>query len=266
MQFAAHFYDLEDQWAAFPKNEQTGKYPFGLVYVDMFAGFSFHLEGTFTVDAAGRAHRDSTDYLKKTGIYIIRLASNTKLLYAIPDGMLKDLGVKKVPDWLAIYHPANQDRSTVAFKVQYGKHLNSAGAPAKALVYLEDAYQTDPHAAGLIFELVYAYNELKEYDKAIAVLNDALKTDPNNVMLYRETGYAYAHKADYDNAIKYYLKGIDLLPGTQKNDTRAEMAWNLATVYRAQNNAADFKKWGQNAKDWVTPNSQLGKALQNMNF
>lgn len=262
LQFNRHVYDLEDNWVVFPKIEKTGKYQFGVIYLDMMAGLTFNLEGTFQLDAQGHAFRDTTDYLKNA-MFKYRLGPNTKPVAAIPDNMLSDLKVKKTPDWLLLYHPANQDRSSVAAKVRIGRHLNSAGGAQKALEYLESAYQTDPNAAGLVFELTYSYNELKQYDKSILVLDAALKTEPNNIMFYREMGYSYSHKNDFDNAIKYYLKGLDL---QGDNDTKAEMAANLASIYRAQNKPDDYKKWMQNAKSWASPTSQLGQQLKNVAF
>ena len=186
LQFNRPFYDLENNWVAFPKNEKTGKYPFGLIYIDAMAGFTFNLEGSFALEAQGKVLRDSTDFLKNSS-YKYRLDRNTRPVYAIPDKMLASLGVKKVPGWLAGY---KRDMNTTASKVNWGRHYNSAGAIQKALVYLEDAYKTDPHASGLEFELTYSYNELKQYDKAITVLKDAIKNKPDNEMFYRELGYS----------------------------------------------------------------------------
>jgi len=265
LQFTSHFYDLEDHWVAFPKNEKTGKYPFGFIYLDMTAGFSFHLEGNFGLDAQGHIFRDSTDYLKNA-LYTYRLAANTKPVAAIPDNMLQDLKVKQVPDWLAIYKRGNQDKNTVAMKVLYGKHLNSAGAVKQALVYLEDAYKTEPHAAGLEFELTYSYNELQEYDKAIAVLNSAIQNAPANPLFYRELGFAYGHNNDLDNAINAYTKGINIA-GPGNSEAKAEMAWNMAVLYRDQKKDLDnYKKWGKNAKDWAPANSEIGRAIKNITF
>jgi tetratricopeptide (TPR) repeat protein len=258
LQFNSHFYDLENHWVVFPKNEKTGKYPFGFLYIDSYAGFTFNLEGSFSFKQ-GHIYRDSTDYLKSAS-YKYRLAPNTKPVYAISTEMLTVLGVPAEPTWLHIY---KTDLSTVKGKVTWGKHYNSAGNIKKALEYLEDAYKTEPHAPGLEFELTYSYNELQEYDKAIAILNAALKNKPDDEMFYRELGYAYMKKKDTNAAIKTYLKGIEMM-GQRNTDTKAEMAWNLAVIYRDQKDDADYKKWGQNAKDWVTENSTLGRQIKNI--
>jgi len=66
LQFNKPFYELENHWVAFPKNEKTGKYPFGFIYIDAMAGFTFNLEGNFGIDAQGHVFRDSTDYIKNS--------------------------------------------------------------------------------------------------------------------------------------------------------------------------------------------------------
>ncbi len=229
--FNTPFYDLENHWAVATKNAQNNKCIFGMVYLDMQAGFSFRVEGTFSIDAQGHAYRDSSDYPKTPNIMIVRINAGTKLLCAIPDAMVADLHVKPTPDWLANYHPANQDRNSVAFKVTYGKFLNGAGGAAKALDYLESAYKTDPHAAGLEFELSYTYNVLGRYDKAIAVLQSAMANAPDNPLFYSELGFSYLQNKDNDNTIKTYVKGISL--AKQRNDgvTRIGMTTNLSLLY-----------------------------------
>lgn len=229
LQFINHAYDLEDHWVAFPKNIKTGKYPFGYIYLDTQAGFTFNLEGFFQLDGQGHAFRDSTDYLKN-GMYKVRLAPNTSLVAVVTDDMLADLKVNPKPVWLAVYKTGNADRNSVMMKVTIGKHLNTAGAPQRALKYLESAYTNDPHAAGLEFELSYSYNELGQYDKSIKILKDAVAFAPDNPMFYKELGFAYMHSNDIDNAVKTYTDGI----GVSKQHNMAEldeMAYNLSFLY-----------------------------------
>jgi tetratricopeptide (TPR) repeat protein len=229
LQFTNHAYDLEDHWVAFPKNIKTGKYPFGYIYLDTQAGFTFNLEGYFQLDTQGHAFRDSTDYIKN-GMFKVRLAPNTSLVAIVTDTMLADFKVNPQPAWLAIYKRSNTDRSSVAMKVIIGKHFNTAGAPKKALEYLEGAYQTDPHAAGLEFELSYSYNELGQYDKSVSILKGALAHAPDNTLFYKELGFAYLRSNDMDNAIKTFTDGI----AVSKQHNMAgmdELAYNLSFVY-----------------------------------
>ncbi|HEY5327359.1 MAG TPA: tetratricopeptide repeat protein [Mucilaginibacter sp.] len=229
LQFIDHAYDLEDHWVAFPKNIKTGKFPFGYIYLDTQAGFTFNLEGYFQLDAQGHAFRDSTDYLKNA-MFKVRLGPNTSLVAMVTDNMLADFKVNPKPSWLAIYKSGNTDRNSVAMKVTIGKHLNTAGAPKKALEYLESAYTTDPHAAGLEFELSYSYNELGQYDKSIKILKDAVAYAPDNPMFYKELGFAYMHINDMDNAAKTFTDGI--IVSKQHHMTELdELAYNLSYVY-----------------------------------
>jgi tetratricopeptide (TPR) repeat protein len=229
LQFNTPFYDLEDHWVVFPKNEKTGKCTFYFIYVDNMAGYTLETGGNFGIDAQGRLFRDSTDYIKNA-LYKIRLGRNTKPVAAMPDAMLEYLKLKPVPDWLHIYHPFNQDRSSVDMKVMYGKFLNNAGEAKKALEYLEGVYKTEPHANGLEFELTYAYNELQQYNKAIAILDAAIAYAPNNALFYRELGYSYMKSNDLANAVKTYIKGITIAK-QQHSETMTEMIVNLGSVY-----------------------------------
>jgi tetratricopeptide (TPR) repeat protein len=336
LQFNTPFYDLENRWVVVAKSPQLNKYVFGMVYLDMQTGFSLRAEGTFSVDAQGRVSRDSTDHPKN--VMIGRLGPTTTLFCAIPDAMLADLDVKPVPDWLASYHSTNEDRNSVAFKVAYGRHLNSAGAAAKAVTYLEEAYKTEPHAAGVEFELSYAYNVLKQYDKAIEVLNAAIKNAPDNQVFYSELAFSYTQQKDYtnaiktynaglplakrdmtirttmvtnltliydelqqfdkaqavindlitdspynitayvlsattfskandfDNAIKSYSKAIDIT-GVQNMETKAELAINVAMIYRDKKNDHDqFVAWGQKARSWAPANGRAAASLKTMGF
>jgi len=229
LQFDKHFYDVENHWVVATKIPNNGKYVFGMVYLDMQAGFSFRSEGTFNVDAQGHVYRDSVDY-PKNNIMIARIGANANpQLAAIPDAMLNDLHVKPVPDWLAAYHPANQDRNSVAFKVAYGRHLNSSGAAAKAVTYLEEAYKTEPHAAGVEYELAYAYNIIGQYDKAIEILKAAKANAPDNPVFYTELAFAYMRKKDYANSVETFKAALPLA----KRDavTKTTITTNLSLIY-----------------------------------
>lgn len=261
LQFNRTFYELENQWVAFPLNPKTGKYPFGFIYIDPTAGFTLNVEGAFGLDPQGKVYRDSTDYVKGN-ITKIRLLATTKPLYAIPDNMLNSLGVEKVPQWLSLYRV---DMNTTATKIAWGKHYNQAGATWKALEYLEPVYKSTPHAPGLEFEITFSYNEIKQYDKAIAILNDAIKYNPDNELFYKELAFSYRKKNDIESTISTYLKAVEILE--HRNPLmRAEMAWNLALIYQSQNKPEEFKKWGQNAKDWAPQGSPLAIILSKLTF
>jgi tetratricopeptide (TPR) repeat protein len=231
LNFISHANDLEDHWAAFPKNNQN-RFPFGYVYMDAREGFTIHMEGSFQLDDKGHAFRDLADLPKIAQVKIL-FAPNTQLIAAIPDSMLADLNVNPVPEWLAAYKRDLPEKGSVAMQVLKGKHINSLGAPKKALEYLESAYKTEPHATGLEFELTYAYNELQQYTKAIKVLNAAIAYAPDSAIFYRELGYAYMKGNNADSAVRVYIKGISIAKINNK-PAEVEMADNLANVYSLQ--------------------------------
>ncbi|MEO8886238.1 MAG: tetratricopeptide repeat protein, partial [Mucilaginibacter sp.] len=231
IEFTTPFYNLEERWAVLPKNAQINKYLFGMVYVDNTAGYTFRLEGFFQVDEQGHVFRDSTDYVKNNNVTVARVGAGTKLLGAIPAAMLPILKVKPVPEWLAIYHPVTLNREATAYKIAHGRFLNGLREPAKALEFLEPVYKTDPHAAGLEYELSYAYNILGRTADAITILKGAIAATPDNGSLYAELGYAYVQNKDYTTAVDVFLKGLDL--AKKKNDDffRNTMTTNLTLAY-----------------------------------
>jgi hypothetical protein len=172
--FNTPFYEAENHWVAIPKNPMVQKYSLGYIYIDEVAGFTLHFDGYFSVDANGRIYRDPGDKKPINTPTILRFRRNATAVYIIPDNMLESLGLEKEPAWMTSYR---HDVSSVQGKITQGKHYNSAGAAQKALGFLESAYQTDPHAPGLEFELTYSYNELRQFDKSIAILKDAIKTN-----------------------------------------------------------------------------------------
>jgi hypothetical protein len=77
-------------------------------------------------------------------------------------------------------------------------------------------------------------------------------------------GFSYLGKGDQGGAIQAYLKGIEFC-GEHNPEAKAEMAWNLATIYRDRKNDEEYKKWGQNAKTWAPLGSDIYKLL-NLTF
>ena len=263
IRFDAKVENMENQWVVFPKNIKTNKFPFGYVYLDPIAGYTFELENSFQLDGQGRAVPDSVPRIK-TSFTKVRLGPNTLPVYPVPAKMLADLKVQDPPNWLEIYQ-RGFDRNSVGGKVTIGKHLNSLGATQKALTYLEPAYKTDPSAAGLVFEITYSYNDLKRFDDAIKILKTAIVADPQNMLLYRELGFSYNGLNDFDNAIAAYKKGLEIERGSA--ETKAEIAWNMAVIYRDKKKDMDnYKLWGQKAKDLAPANSTIGRGLHNIVF
>jgi hypothetical protein len=84
-------------------------------------------------------------------------------------------------------------------------------------------------------------------------------------MFYRELGYSYMCSKDQQSAIATCLKGI-AIAGQCNAESRAEMSWNLATIYREQKNDEAYKKRGKMATDVAPAGSGIAKLLSNVTF
>jgi len=259
LKFDQQFTNCELKWVVLPPraNAPNPQYAYGLVYVDMMAGYTVDIKGTFKVDNDGHYVADTS--ISQNKALKIRLGPNTVKFALLPPSHFAELHVQPRPAWVDIYYN-KIDTTAVGYNYRRGYILNGAGDSKDALIYLDKAYKADPGFKGLVFEVAYAYNALARYDDAIKVLKDALKADPKNVMLYRELGYAYKLKGSFDEAISYYKQGINMC-GTGQNDAKAEMGYNLAYVYKAKGDDTDFKDMISKVKSWVSPNSDIYKMI-----
>ncbi|WP_158992476.1 M48 family metallopeptidase [Mucilaginibacter sp. L196] len=264
LKFDKRFTRCELKWVVMPKKDTSARYYYGFIYIDEMAGFTLDLKGFFTIDANGHYVGDTS--MTRTRSLKYRLQPNTMNVALPPPQHFKELNIQPRPGWVNLYYKFNNDTSTF-YNYRMGFNYNAAGDSETALMYLDKAYKANPHYKGLEFEVAYAYNALSRPDDAITVLENGVKYDPKNIMFYRELGYAYMNKKDYNKAIALYKQGISLYPDAQgSNETKAEMAFNLASVYHKMGKDDDYKEWVVKAKGWSLPNSDIYKAAVRLGF
>ncbi|MHA4894651.1 tetratricopeptide repeat protein [Pedobacter sp. PWIIR3] len=245
----------EDQWVAYQKTEKDTAYLFGYIYIDSQAGLTFNYEGTFKIDAAGRyipARVLDNSTMK------VRLEPHKGVIAIIPEEKFAELGVKAVPEWLAIYKTGE---NTIERLQRWGYFYNAYDMSGKALTYLEKAYQLNPKFAGVEFELGYAYNALGQFNKAVEVLTDAIATSPKECYLYKELSYANIHLQKIDEASKIALKGIEVC---DEKPIKAEIAFNIAGDYFNKKDLTNFTAWAKETRKWTTKDDQFSKYLDDM--
>lgn len=253
--FTERLSDCENRWAVLPPKAGSDAFIFGFVYVDPQAGFTFHPGGTFKLDAEGRYVR-VPDAIDGKVILKARIdAAHNGRAAVLPEVGRKQLGLPEAPEWLGMY--ADHD-DPVAHRVTWGRHYNGVGAPQRALALLEPAYRERPHAAGLEFELAFAYNALERFDEAIAVLRGAVARRPDDALLGGELGFAYLHAGKLELAVEQYLRSISLCDDRQPV-VKSEMAMNLSLAYERLGDAANVQKWRAKAKAWAPPGSAVFK-------
>jgi len=259
--FNQRYTQCERKWVAFPKKGVKESYSYGIVYIDAQAGFTFDVRGAFKIDKDGHYIAD-TSFSDNTTTKM-RLIRSTVHLALVPVAHFAELYITPQPGWLKSYYSYTD---TLAHNLHWGITYNDLDQCDTALVYLNKVYAVQPHYKGLEYEMIFAYNTLGDYDGAIKTIEAALPADPMNVLYYRELGYAYLKQRNYDKAISTYKTGINLCFADHQRETKADMAINLAEVYKSSGSDDQYKYWGKLAKLWAKPETDLYNFIVNQGF
>ncbi len=246
LKFDKKYFECEDMWVAFPKSNSDTAYSYGFIYLDEEAGFTFNFESKFKVTDDGEFYKTKKD----TSWNIkMRLSPETKPVAIIPSDKIAELELPPDPEWLRFYKQSSDSLNSL---IRRGYHYNHVGASELALNDLEKAYQISKHAEQLEFELAFAYNATKRFEKAEEILRLAIESDPNNLFYYRELGYSLIGQNKFEEAEMIYLKGIKL-----SNDKfqQSEMAVNMAQVYFKQKDKRKFREWAKLTKKYADKDS-----------
>lgn len=256
LKFETNFYDAVNKWVVLPKKSTDTTYTYGIIYMDISAGITFHLGGSFFIDKNNKYIGDAEPGHQMTKKRLDN--PNIVKMAVLNDKKMAELNLTKEPDWL-IHYKFSED--SVENLTQLGYHYNHVGACEKALFYLHKAYKKEPHHKGLEFEIAYAYNHLGQYEKAIPILEKALKNDSKNYFFYRELGFAYSKQNKLDIAEKTYKKGISL---SDSNFEKSEMALNMAQGYFFAKNKVKFDEWAKITRKYAEKGSQYAKFIDLM--
>ncbi len=241
--FDKKFYECENQWVVFKPSNDLGEYPCGVVYLDATAGFTVDIKGKIRLENKKMVFEPHpATFMSK-----IRLSKATNPCSILDDVWLQEWKLEQEPAWLQIY----KIKDPVKHDICSGEKLNGLDMCDEALPILEKVYKQSPHAPGVEFELTYAYNALKQYDNAIRVLNKAIENNLNDIMLLRELGFAYMGKGDNQKAIEIYTSTLEKCTDSG-NNTKREIANNLAAIYQRMNDRESSQKWLRKANEWTT--------------
>jgi tetratricopeptide (TPR) repeat protein len=261
LNFNRRYTQCELKWVLLPKPDKTQRYIYGMVYIDERAGFTLFVQGNLWIDKNGRYIADTT-FLHHNPMRM-RLSRNTANMALLPSARFAELNINPKPDWLNDYYTYTD---TVAHNFRRGFIFNDRGQSDSAMVYLNKVYEVQPHYKGLIFELIFAHNALGDYNGAIKIIQLALQTDQLNDLYYRELGYAYSKINNYEKAIMAYLAGINLCTTESQMNEKAEMAINLAGVYKSYGNDDQYRLWGAKAKTWAKPGTDVYNFIASQRF
>ena len=253
LKFETNFYDAVNKWVVLPKKSTDTIYTYGFIYIDISAGITFHLGGSFFIDKNNKYIGDAEPGHQMTKKRLDN--PNIVKMAVLSDKKMAELNLTKEPDWL-IHYKFSED--SVENLTQLGYHYNHVGACEKALFYLHKAYKKEPHHKGLEFEIAYAYNHLGQYEKAIPILEKALKNDSKNYFFYRELGFAYVKQNKIPLAEKTYQKGIKM---SDNDFEKSEMALNMAQGYFQVKNRKKFDEWAKITKTYAEKGSQYDQYI-----
>jgi tetratricopeptide (TPR) repeat protein len=251
LNFDKRFVECEDKWVAF-RAAKDSTYPYGFIYIDAQAGLTFHYEGNFSIGSDGKFIPKK---LMDKGMYKMRLEPNNVKVAILPENRLTELDLPLVPDWLSIY---KETKDTIGRMVRWGYFYNHWGESAKALTYLEKAYQINPKYKSLGFELSFAYNALEQYEKAVEVLENAIADNPDECLLYKEFSYAYIHLNQLVKADEACRKGIQQC---KENKLKAEIAYNMTYTYYSRKDKSNFNHWSSETKKWAEADSIFSRNI-----
>jgi tetratricopeptide (TPR) repeat protein len=261
LKFDLRYTKCEKQWVVITKADTSTSYTYGYIYIDEQAGFTFDLQGVFNVNDKGVFIRD-TNAFSKTGSIKYRITPNWRAVAILSLKHRNELNLPVEPDWVKIYY---KTKDPVYHNYRMGWIYNDANESEAALIYLKKAYLVNSHTPNVEFEMAYAYNALNRFSEAVELIELALKSNPRNALFYKELGYAYNKLSNYDKAIETYKLGLQYFPN-QRSDSRGELAFNMANIYKRLNNQQEYKNWMIKAKEYVSLNSQYHKAIIDAGF
>lgn len=94
--------------------------------------------------------------------------------------------------------------------------LMDNGIVEESLKLLQQAQELDPNNILIPYEIAFAYQLAKDYDKSIEVTKPLLKHKDVFDQVYQLIGNSYDLMGDKDKAIQYYDKGIKKFPNSGK--------------------------------------------------
>lgn len=254
LKFDKRFVQSEDQWVAFPA-DSLGNYPYGFIYIDSQAGLTLDYSGNFIVDKNGKFIAEASE--EQTSMKV-RLEPNNRLVAFLPEQRLKELNLKRIPEWLEVY---KRDLNTIERLYHWGYMYNGWNECERALEFLEQAKVINPDFSGLRVELAFSYNCLKRYSEAIAILKKALLANPTDAYTHKELIFAQAHNGQLADAEKSYRKAVSKCPEKVYN---AENAYNILQAYYLKKDVKKFSNWFTEMTSVFATSEQFDKLAKKM--
>jgi tetratricopeptide (TPR) repeat protein len=123
---------------------------------------------------------------------------------------------------------------------QMGCELLGKGEKIEAINYLEKSVNINSNFAPSLFNLGSLYIMGNVLDKAEMLLKRSLSLETDNIKkssICDNLGILYIKLKDFNNAIKYFLKAIEMNPGS------ADAHYNLGLVYKQRGSLKEMREY-----------------------
>jgi serine/threonine protein kinase/tetratricopeptide (TPR) repeat protein len=103
------------------------------------------------------------------------------------------------------------DEKTAAFWLGF-IYRTKLHQPDKAIEYFLKAIELDPHFGPALNELVYAYDQIGDFEKSIWAVNKYIEAAPDEANPHDTKGDLYASNGQLEKAIESYRKAVEIKP------------------------------------------------------
>ncbi|MEN8228313.1 MAG: tetratricopeptide repeat protein [Bacteroidota bacterium] len=129
---------------------------------------------------------------------------------------MKKLSIILILIGFSIISNAQTEREKAIELKNQAIELMDNGKIEESLKLLEQAQQLDPDYINIPYEIAFAYQLAKDYDKSIEIAKPLLKHPDVFDQIYQLIGNSYDLKGDKAKSIKIYDKGIKKFPNSGK--------------------------------------------------
>jgi len=245
--------ECENMWVAVGLEEGGSVYGYGFIYIDRHAGLTFHYEGKFTISSDGVFVPQRLGSVSR-----IRLMERYINVMRIPENKFVELNIETLPAWFDIHR---MEEGSLDRLFQLGFLHNVRRECETAIIYLEEILNRNPDYKGVVPELAFSYNELKQYDKAISVLEKALEKTSKDAYLYKELIYAQLKAGLLEKASESFINAVAMCEDQRYH---GENSYNLVYEYFFKKDKANFEKWLPEAKKWNAHDEEMMNSLRAM--
>ncbi len=233
--FSTNFSDAENHYVVLDSKPQDGQYLIGVPYYDSTAGYTFRLSGYFKVNNGKLVLIE--DPSASNGIMIARWQKLDAKVAVLNDKRLKELGLSNPAEFLENYKSSLPEKEQLVNRLS---SMNAAGYSNLALPRLEQLKKERYSSSKFYFELIFAYNALRQLDKANQTADEAISKGFRDELILKEKHFAMLHNNNEDAAGAFLKENLKFI---ESPVYRSEMVINQLAVYNNKKNIEKTKEW-----------------------